>query len=311
MQNSPVTAPDRVDVIVATHDRLELLQQTIASIVDQTYPGHIRITVVFDASEQHPELEFSTPSRELRVCENARTPGLPGARNTGLLAATAPIVAFCDDDDTWRADKLEGQLAMLAAHQAIGCVGGIEVHFGDRTQVRIPDAHVVTAQALTGSRLTGAHPSTYLFAREALLSKVGLVDEVLPYGYGEDYDYLMRACTAGVVVILPQVTTDVMWHPQGSYFSQKWQAMADGLEYLMVKHPSISANRHGTAWMEGQRAFALAAMGNQRKNAMKTAFRSMRLSAKEPRGYIALAVALHLVKPSFVLRTLNRRGRGI
>lgn len=311
MQKPPATAGEPVDVIVATHDRPELLKKTIRSIVDQTYAGPIRITVVFDASPQLHELEFSAPSRELRVFENARTRGLPGSRNTGLLAATAPIVAFCDDDDTWRPDKLENQLALLTDRQALGCVGGIEVHFGEKRLVRIPDADMVTAEALSGSRLTGAHPSTYLFAREPLLARVGLVDEDLPYGYGEDYDYLMRASTAGDVVILPQVTTDVLWHPEGSYFSHKWEAMADGLEYLMQKHPVITTNGRGNAWMEGQRAFALASLGTQPKMAIETAFKSIRLSAAEPRGYLALAVALHLVKPAFIVRALNRRGRGI
>lgn len=311
MQKPPAAAADPVDVIVATHDRPELLKKTIRSIVEQTYPGRIRITVVFDASPQLSELEFSTPSREVRVCSNARTRGLPGARNTGLLAATAPTVAFCDDDDTWRPGKLENQLALLADRQALGCVGGIEVHFGEKRLVRIPDADTVTAEALSGSRLTGAHPSTYVFARERLLATVGLVDEQLPYGYGEDYDYLMRAASAGEVVILPAVTTDVLWYPEGSFFSHKWEAMADGLEYLMQKHPAIAANGRGNAWMEGQRAFALASLGTEPKKAIKTAFRSIRLSAAEPRGYLALAVALHLVKPAFIVRTLNRRGRGI
>lgn len=87
--------------------------------------------------------------------------------------------------------------------------------------------------------------------------------------------------------------------------------MADGLEYLMAKHPEITANRRGTAWMQGQRAFALAALGNQPSAAMRTARKSLQLSLREPRAYLALAVAAKLLKPAYVVKVLNSHGRGI
>ena len=44
---------------------------------------------------------------------NTSTPGLAGARNTGILASTTPIVAFLDDDDEWLSEKLSRQIALL------------------------------------------------------------------------------------------------------------------------------------------------------------------------------------------------------
>ena len=306
-----ISTDSPVDVIICTMDRIELLNKAIESIKAQEYPGHIRISVVFDNSPLRPELESCSDTREVRVLGNVRTPGLPGARNTGLLAASAPLVAFCDDDDSWRPDKLAQQVAAMAGTGATACVSGIEVHFGDKRQQRIPSGEEVTASALSGSRLTGAHPSTYLFAREHLLANVGLVDEELPFGYGEDYDYLLRTTQNGRITVLPRVTADILWHPQGSYFSRRWEAMADGLEYLMAKHPIITENRRGAAWMEGQRAFALAALGNQPGAAARTAGKSLRLNLREPRAYLALAVTAKLLKPAHVLKVLNSRGRGI
>ncbi|MGO2540011.1 MAG: glycosyltransferase family 2 protein [Specibacter sp.] len=300
-----------VDVIICTKDRIELLAKAIRSIIEQDYPGRIRITVVFDNTAERDDLAFTSTARQVRVVANTRTPGLPGARNTGLLAASFPLVAFCDDDDSWRPDKLASQVAAMADTKATACVSGIEVHFGEQRRQRIPSGTEVTVSALSGSRLTGAHPSTYLFQRDHLLTRVGLVDEELPYGYGEDYDYLLRSAQHGRVTVLPRVGADVLWHPQGSYFSRRWEAMADGLEYLMAKHPEITANRRGTAWMQGQRAFALAALGNQPSAAMRTARKSLQLSLREPRAYLALAVAAKLLKPAYVVKVLNSHGRGI
>ncbi|GAA1120097.1 glycosyltransferase family A protein [Arthrobacter flavus] len=311
MHSIASSANSAVDVIIATRDRHELLLQTIDSILGQDYPGMVRITVVYDRSTERADLARTSTSRPIRVMSNRRTPGLPGSRNTGLLAATAPLVAFCDDDDLWRGDKLQRQISALRDQDATGCVSGIDVHYGERCSTRIPAVVSVTEDGLSGSRLTGAHPSTFLFQREHLLANVGLVDEELPYGYGEDYDLLLRAAQQGRIAVLPEVTVDVLWHPKGSYFSQQWQAMSDGVGYLMNKHPSIRANRRGAAWMEGQRAFALAALGNQRAAARRMAATSLSHSVLEPRAYLALAMTLNLVKPETILRTLNARGRGI
>ena len=300
-----------VDVIIATRDRIQLLQQSVAAISAQDYPGLIRTTIVFDNTTPRIDLERTTGNRQVRVMANTRTPGLPGARNTGLLAATAPWVGFCDDDDAWRPQKLTQQLAVINARNALGCVSGIEVHFGEQRKMRIPDATEITVAALSGSRMTGAHPSTYLFDRARLLDSVGLVDEKLPFGYGEDYDLLLRAAEAGIIAVHAGVGADILWHPGGSYFSQRWEAMADGLEYLLDKHPVISKNKRGNAWMEGQRAFALAAQHNQRGNAIRTAYRSLAMDVREPRAYLALLVAAGLIRPATIVKALNARGRGI
>jgi glycosyltransferase involved in cell wall biosynthesis len=301
---------DGVDVIVATHNRRELLRKAIDSILAQNYPGEVRVTVVHDRCPEDQALVRTDRRRQVRVMSNLRTPGLAGARNTGLLAAEAPLVAFCDDDDVWRPEKLLRQTETLAAQNATACVTAIEVHYGDKRLVRNPGVHQITPDQLSGSRLTGAHPSTYLLLREHLLDQVGLVDEDLPYGYGEDYDLLLRAAQRGKVVVVPEVMADVLWHPGGSYFSTRWEAMADGLEYLMTKHPAIVANRRGRAWMQGQRAFALAALGH-RRDAVRTAAASLSGSLFEPRAYLALALVLNVVKAPAIVRALNARGRGI
>lgn len=300
-----------VDVIIATRDRHELLLECIDGILHQTYAGRIRITVVYDHSAQRPNLEMNSALREVRVMNNLRKPGLPGSRNTGILAAEAPLVAFCDDDDKWRPDKLVQQIAAILEHKTIGCVSGIEVRYGDKRITRIPAVSQITEESLATSRLTGAHPSTYLFNREYLLGEVGLVDEELPYGYGEDYDLLLRMAQRGRIAVLQEVTADILWHPDGSYFSQRWEAMADGVEYLLKKHPLILASRTGAAWMEGQRAFALAALGNRRRDAVKSATKSLSHSLSEPRAYLALAITINVIRPKTILKALNSRGRGI
>ncbi len=87
-------AAPSVSVVVATRDRPELLREAIASILGQDYEGHIEILVVHDRCEPDTSLEMESGNRRVRVLRNTRTPGLPGARNSGAAEATGDLLAF-------------------------------------------------------------------------------------------------------------------------------------------------------------------------------------------------------------------------
>src|SRR3954454_19667711 len=89
-----------VSVVVPTRDRAALLKRAIAAVLGQDYPGEIECMVVFDQSPPElPEDLPIPPRRSLVAVTNRRTPGLAGARNTGLVVARGQLVAHCDDDD--------------------------------------------------------------------------------------------------------------------------------------------------------------------------------------------------------------------
>jgi glycosyltransferase involved in cell wall biosynthesis len=95
-----------VTVIVPTRDRPVMLARAVRSIIGQSYPGEIECAIVFDQSDP-AEVSVEMPAgRRVRLLTNTRTPGAAGARNTGIMTSDAPVVAFCDDDDAWDANKL-------------------------------------------------------------------------------------------------------------------------------------------------------------------------------------------------------------
>jgi hypothetical protein len=145
--------------------------------------------------------------------------------------------------------------------------------------------------------------------RRAALADIGLVDETLPGSYGEDYDLLLRAARLGPIVAVEQPLVDVFWHQQ-SFFSSRWQTIADALTYLLDKHPELAADAQGTARIEGQIAFAQAAMKN-RSAACRASLRALRRNPRERRAYLALAVASGVVSAASIVRLANRHGHGI
>ena len=111
----------------------------ISAILASDYSGSVRVLVVYDQSTPNPALESDASLgvagdlRRVTVLTNTRTPGLAGARNSGLLAAEAELVAFCDDDDTWLPDKLRAQVDALhdePTAELVCC--GIDVHYDRR-----------------------------------------------------------------------------------------------------------------------------------------------------------------------------------
>jgi len=297
----------RVSVVVATRHRPEMLMRAVSSIFGQSYPGELECLVIFDQSEPAP-LPVEVPAgRKLRVLTNTRKPGLAGARNTGITAAAGTVIAFCDDDDSWLPDKLTRQVELLtrSAGDFVAC--GVRIHYSDHAAVRIPPARTGFDQ-LARDRVTALHPSTFVIRRSAL-DDIGLVDEEIPGSYGEDYDLLLRAARRAPVLAVRQPLVDVLWHEQ-SFFAERWQTISDALRYMLAKYPELRADPAGRARIDGQIAFAEAALA-RRREACRFSWQALRVNPAERRAYLALAVAAGMIPATSIVRAANRRGRGI
>jgi glycosyltransferase involved in cell wall biosynthesis len=299
-----------ISVIVPTRDRPELLARALRSIVDQGYGGDVEVVIVFDRSKVRPVDVEPLPGRAVRSLVNTRTPGLAGARNTGILEAHGELVAFCDDDDEWLPDKLTAQVERLMQRPDASAVAtGIIVHTQGRAIKRIAPAEVITFDMLLNSRIMEMHPSTFLARRLDLLDQDGLVDEAIPGAYGEDYEWLLRRARRGPVLAIPRPLARVHWH-QASWFTGRWDTITEALTYLLERYPEFSTQRRGLARLRGQLAFAHAAA---RRPADARRWAGLALSANplERRAFAALAVSTGLVPAQRVLDLANRFGRGI
>ena len=240
---------------------------------------------------------------------NERSPGLAGGRNTGILAGSAPFVAFCDDDDEWLPTKVEKQVAALTADPAaLTAVTGIIVLYADSAVPRVPRAEDMTLAQLVRNRVMEAHPSTVMVRRDALLGPIGLVDEELPGSYGEDFDWIIRSAQAGGFAVVPEPLVKVRWGQ--SMFSQRWQTIIDSIDYSLAKHTVFHEDPQALGRLYGRRAFALAALGETRP-ALRQAWRTVRVNPREKRAFLAGAVALHLVSAERLMKIAHSRGHGI
>src|SRR6266566_844385 len=102
-----------ITVIIPTYRRAALVPNAIHSAQRQTY-RNIEILVVDDGSpDDTTDVVQNIHDVRLRYIRHDVNRGLPAARNTGIRGAAGDYIAFLDDDDEWREDKLERQLKVI------------------------------------------------------------------------------------------------------------------------------------------------------------------------------------------------------
>jgi glycosyltransferase involved in cell wall biosynthesis len=297
-----------VTAIIPTKERTELLPRALTSILEQHYPGNLECIVVFDQAEREVPHDVGSSDR-VRYLLNDRTAGPAGARNAAAFAATGEFLAFCDDDDEWLPEKLRLQIEAIENRpgtRAATC--GIEIHHRGRVLRRAPRGELIGAEEALESRAAELHMSTLVVRRAAFLDEIGPLDEKTPGGYGEDYDWLLRATQLAPVVAVPRFLVRVYWG--GSWFADRWPMIIAGIEYQLKKHPELASHPRNLSRMYGRLAFAMAAQG-RRAEARRWAARSLRLDWRQARGYLALLVSSGPVRAERIVRLVNYAGKGI
>jgi glycosyltransferase involved in cell wall biosynthesis len=301
-----------VSVTIPTRDRPQLLARAVEAILTQDHDGPIECVVVFDQSEPHEiPLRSDLPAgRTVKAVKNTRKPGLAGARNSGILAASNPIMGFCDDDDEWLPGKLAAQLSLMDQHPGASVVAtGILVHFNGRDRTRPAPRRPLNHGDFLEDRIMEVNPCTVLSRRELILDRIGLVDEEIPGGYAEDYEWLLRASAVAPIRCVPEPLVRIYWHSH-SFYTEQWRVIIDGLLYVLNRHPGFSQHPRGLARIQGQIAFAYAGLGEYPR-ARSWARKALRHNIKEKRAYLALACSTGLVRNDSVVRFAKRFGRNV
>jgi glycosyltransferase involved in cell wall biosynthesis len=178
---------------VPTYDRLALLRETMASVLEQTF-GDLELIVVDDGSSDGTVEIVGRYADRVRLIQQENQ-GCPGAFDTGFREAKGDFVALCPADDIWEPQKLEWQREVLAKNPEVDVAFGAAERFGlasgphlrpERDGVLDP---VWFGRAMYPQNLI-ADPSAIV--RRSLYLDLGGYEPLV----GEDYEFWMRAITA-------------------------------------------------------------------------------------------------------------------
>jgi len=105
-----------ISVVIPAYNRAQYVAEAVRSVRAQTRPAS-EVIVVEDGSTD----DTAQAARAAGACVIPQAnSGLPAARNTGIMAATNPWIAFLDDDDLWESTKLERQWQLVERCPQIG-----------------------------------------------------------------------------------------------------------------------------------------------------------------------------------------------
>lgn len=175
-----MTADPFVSVIIPTYKRAMLVQRAIESVLRQTYRNFEILVVDDESPDNTTSVVKAIPDSRIKYIRHEKNKGLPAVRNTGIRAATGELIAFLDDDDEWREDKLVKQIRAIDDCDAVLCTG---VSNGYPQRV-----HKNPRISLDDLRMGSFNPSA-LLAKAYVLRDV-LFDENLKQG--EDWDAFIR-----------------------------------------------------------------------------------------------------------------------
>jgi glycosyltransferase involved in cell wall biosynthesis len=185
-----------VSVVIPTLKRPEIVQVAIESVLTQTL-SDLELIVVVDGLDLATEAALAKiADSRLRVVVNPVNVGLAEARNVGVRHATAPWIAFLDDDDEWLPEKLAKQVRAaepLSSHHIFVVTRFIE---RSATMERIlPDILPHSAENFSEYMYVQKGfllPSSFFASRQLMLD--------VPFTAGlrhiEDIDWLLRATSS-------------------------------------------------------------------------------------------------------------------
>jgi glycosyltransferase involved in cell wall biosynthesis len=181
-----------VAVIIPAFNRAHLLERAIKSVLDQTLRD-FEVMIVDDGSTDatHDLPVLKHPDPRLRCIRFLENRGVSTARNAGVEATTAPLLAFLDSDDEWLPSKLERQVHWMENNQGSFIVQTKEIWIRDNRRVNPPKTHEKFRGDLFSASLERCMitPSSVLLTR-ALFKESGGFNQSLPAC--EDYDLWLK-----------------------------------------------------------------------------------------------------------------------
>lgn len=194
-----------VSVVIPSIGRPELAR-AIESVRRQNYGGSIEVVVVFDLPQQEVGQDLIAVDQGADVVAftgGGRKGGF--ARNEGVARSSGQWVAFLDDDDQWREDKLHRQMsaALQMKREGVTPVVGCRVRQAlvnmehEASVTRIPNSLIATDQRVEDylfvRRRPGARRAS--FFTSTILTEKTTCQEV-PWDASlarhQDWDWLVR-----------------------------------------------------------------------------------------------------------------------
>lgn len=140
---------DLVSVIMPSYNTAAFIEETIKSVLAQTYENW-ELIIVDDCSTDNTDegvAKLLSDSR-IRYIKNEHNSGAAVSRNRALREAKGKWIAFLDSDDLWDSEKLEKQIAFMTDNG---------YHFSYTNYIEIDEESKPNGKSVTGPKRITKH----------------------------------------------------------------------------------------------------------------------------------------------------------
>lgn len=193
----------QVSIIIPTYNAEKFINQTINSVINQTYQDWELIIVDDFSQDSTREIlkRWKEKNNKIKIIFLEKNSGGPAhPKNVGFLQASGKYIAYLDHDDEWLPEKLAKQVAVLESDNSVGLISceasTINVSGKIIGQVKIeniPEDGVFPRIFFVDFICSN---SSIVIPRR-VIEKVGGRDESVNIGIAEDREIEMRIASAG------------------------------------------------------------------------------------------------------------------
>jgi glycosyltransferase involved in cell wall biosynthesis len=193
----------QVAVIVPAFDAADTIVDALASVINQRVS--VEVIVVDDGSSDGTASIVRHHLPEVTVLRQPNQ-GPSAARNAGIAASSAPLVAFLDADDVYCDGHLARTITHLAHHP------GVDVAIAHSRLVGFPDAELARYRFVRDGFIALQHHLAAGVYRRHAFDRAGQLDPELRWF--EDYDWFLRAREVGLqLAVLDHVAFERRYRP--------------------------------------------------------------------------------------------------
>ncbi|NHN27437.1 glycosyltransferase family 2 protein [Flavobacterium jejuense] len=205
----------KFSIITITHNRANLIGETIESVLSQTYKN-FELLIIDDGSTDNTEEVVTRYIKnnigQITYLKNERI-GIPSKlRNIGLQQAKGDIITILDSDDLWTEDKLKEVFTVFSENKKIHFMIHNLVHFTDVMKPTKPfyeikkDFHSFILKKIIVSEILAFPIFSF---KKSLLEEIGFFDEAIMEG---QHDYYLRVASKYKIFYLDKVLTLMRRH---------------------------------------------------------------------------------------------------
>jgi len=232
--------PPKVSIITTTYNGEKYLEESIGSMLSQTFNNFEYIIVDDGSTDSTLEKLQQMDDPRIHIIQQ-KNQGQTKALITGVEQAQGELIARIDQDDYSLSTRLMRQVEFMDTHpEVILCGSRFQELYDDKlAPQRVPFAQTNTEIIKIISRFNPLAHSAIMFRRDAYF-KVGGYDK--NFAIGMDYDLFIRLMEIGEVHNIEDVLTVIRMHDESNSMAKARLKTLEGIKIRCRAYSKFGGN---------------------------------------------------------------------